>query len=264
LTRPPGMSLADYVRELTEPHAHIEYFDLAVRDLDGHLIPRGGQRSGQASVVPALLTQLWENETHTGSAEGGSRHAYSSKPAARLDALDTAARIDIQAHRWITDLGEKPRSLDTVDLIRQLHGLSASASPEARREIARAIRSWWVAARVVTGWDSPAWTPDNTCPQCGERGTLKVRLADAIGMCTNDACRVYWDESTIGLLAEHIRVESAETRRDRPNRGPCFCPWPRPTVPDLAFLCPACGSPRCTHALQRRLIAQLRDMAKGA
>jgi hypothetical protein len=103
-------------------------------------------------------------------------------------------------------------------------------------------------ARIVTGWDSPAWSPDNTCPQCGERGTLKVRLAEHIAMCKNDACRATWDETTIGLLADHIRAESEAERVAAPGVGPCWCPWPAPLIPDMTWQCPRCGSARCTHA----------------
>lgn len=251
MTRPTGMTLADYVRELTEPHQHREHYTIRIA---GRWEPRD-----HATRVPSLLTQLWENDVPSQGAEDGPRPGFASKPAARLDALDTAARIDIQAHRWVTDLGERPRSLHAVDLIHQLHGLSASADPEQRREITRSIRSWWLQARIVTGWDAPAWSPDATCPQCGERGTLKVRLAEHIGMCTNDQCRVTWDAETIGLLADHIRAESNAARSSRPGVGPCWCPWPMPQVPDLDHMCRRCGSARCTHALQRRLIDSLRS-----
>lgn len=243
------MELADYVRELTETHTHHETYTV-----------REGQEWATRSHrirVPALIQQLWNNDTPSATAEEGPRAGYTSKPAARLDALDTAVRIDLEAARWVKDLGEDDPS-DTVKLIRLLHGLAASATHEAQREIERDVRRWWVKARIVTGWDSPAWTPDNSCPQCAERGTLKVRLADRLAMCTHDACRAMWDETTIGLLADHIRIESAEERQPKAGPGPCWCPWPKPIVPDLNRMCPGCGSARCWHALERRLIDTLR------
>lgn len=259
MTRPQGMNLADYVRELTEPHRHSEQYTVRVA---GEWVGRDHR-----TRVPSLITQLWNNDTPSQGAEDGPRPGYASRPAARLDALDTAARIDLQANRWILDIGDQPHSLDTADLIRQLHSITVGADDITKREVTRSVRSWWMQARIVTGWDSPAWTPDATCPSCGERGTLKVRLAEHIGMCTyrgddqqrREACEATWDETTIGVLADHIRVESAAARTRRPGVGPCWCPLPKPSHDDVGAQCPRCGSSRCTHALQRRLIEQLRS-----
>jgi hypothetical protein len=255
VTRPRGLQLADYVRELTEPHQHREEY--TIRGLTG-----GWAGRTHVTRVPALLDQLWDAPSN--AAESGSSAGYESRPAARLDALDTAARIDIQAARWITDLGETPRSLNTSDLVHQLHGLVPSADPAQRSAIASSVRSWWLQARIVTGWDSPAWSPDNTCPQCGERGTLKIRLAEHIGMCKNDACDATWDETTIGLLADHIRAESEEEREPATGIGPCWCPWPLPAIPDLRYQCRQCGSARCRHALGARLVASVKSERMGA
>jgi hypothetical protein len=250
VTKPQRLELADLVRELTEPHTHSEHYQIRT----GHQWVGRDHRTR----VPALMVQLWANDTPSAVADSGLRPGFASKPAARLDALDAAVRIDLGAARWITDLGEEPRSGDTADIIRQLHGLSASADDVTKKAIRRDVRSWWLQARIVTGWDSPAWTPDNTCPQCGERGTLKVRLADRIGMCVNDGCRTTWDESSVGLLADHIRAESEAERVPATGPGPCWCPVPMPAIPDLSQMCSRCGSARCRHALGARLLDTLR------
>lgn len=252
------VELADMVHELTSRHEHSEHYT----------IRKGKTWYGRNHVtkVPSLLDQLWENDTPSQSAEDGPRPGFGSRPAARLDALAIGMLIDTEVHGWLVELEAKPKSIFTADLVLQLHGLSASADPLARREISKSIRRWWTQARIVTGWDSPAWTPDNTCPQCGLRGTLKIRLAERIGMCIDrgddetgrEACGATWDETTIGLLADHIRIESALQLRSKPGAGPCWCPWPRPDVPDLEFLCRGCGSARCRHALTSRLLADLR------
>lgn len=253
--RKPPRHLADYIRELTEPHQHRESY--TIRGLTGGFADRT-----HVTQVPALLVQLWDAPSNT--AETGTSPGFASRPAARLDALDTAARIDIQAARWVTDLGEQPRSLQTADVVRQLHGLIRSADTMQRRAIEHDVRSWWLQARIVTGWDAPAWSPANTCPQCGERGTLKIRLAERIAMCKNDGCRVTWDQGTIGLLADHIRAESEAERRTPEGDGPCWCPWPKPSVPDMEWQCRRCGSTRCTHALRRRLLADVRRASEQA
>lgn len=249
MTRPP-MDLTDYVRELTEEHSHAEHYT----------IRRGHTWYGQNHVtkVPPLLAQLWANDTPSAAVESGPRPGFDSKPAARLDALDTAARIDDEAERWVLRLGARVEVItDSIDLVRRLNGLAAAVDHPTRVAITRDVRRWWTQARIVTGWDSPAWSPDNTCPQCGERGTLKIRLGDQLGMCANDACRATWDAGTIGLLADHIRAESSAERAPARRRGPCWCELPRPAVEDLAFLCPSCGSAYCRHAVMARLLDEL-------
>jgi hypothetical protein len=263
-----SMDLVDYVRELTENHQHREHYQIEHR----------GTWYGRDHVttVPPLITQLWTSDVPSNAdAGGGARPGFASTPTARIDAMDTAVRIDIGAHRWVTDLGEPARSLDTVALVRQLHGLSASAHrchrsaplrDKATKQVCCTqhaieldVRSWWTQAQIVTGWQSPPWRPDATCPACGERGTVRIRLVEQIGMCTNDACRSTWDHATIGLLAEHIRAESDAARLPVTRRGPCWCPVPEPKIPDLSVLCPACGSARCIHAVTARLVTVVRE-----
>jgi hypothetical protein len=248
------MDLADYVTELTQRHHHRENYQIR---------ESGTWKTRHWSTkVPSLLDQLWANDTPSQSAEEGPRPGFASKPAARLDALDAAVRIDLDASRWVRDLGEDDPS-STVACIQLLHSLAVSADPVTRKAIEHDVRRWWIRARIVTGWDSPAWTPDNTCPQCGVRGTLKIKLADRVGMCTNDACRVLWDETSIGLLADHIRSESSAERLPREATGPCWCPWPEPDVPDLGRLCPRCGSARCWHAVRARLLDRMLGTVGG-
>lgn len=249
--RRQGMTLADYVTELVDEHQHVE---------------RWTERVGSSWVdrqhrtrAPGLLDQLWANDAPSNATKDDPRPAFGSKPAARLDALDTAVRIDLEAARWVRDLGEDDHHVSTAATVRQLHALAASAAPEQRRAIEHDVRDWWVQARIVTGWDAPAWTPDATCPQCGERGSLRVRLAEHIAMCKQDVCRATWDPTTIGILADHIREESEADKPDRTTAGPCWCPVPKPVVADLSQLCSGCGSARCRHALGARLLDTLRE-----
>lgn len=253
-TRRRGMDLADYVHELTEPHSHVELYT----------VKQGTKWTPRRHVtqVPSLLTQLWQNDTPSQAAEDGPRPGYASRPAARIDAIDTAVRIDLEAAAWVRDLGEDDGSLDTAATIRQLHGLVASADPVQRTAITKSVRSWWIQARIVTGWDSAAWSPDATCPKCGERGTLKIRLGDEIGFCTGrnpsgEDCGATWDHTSIGVLGEHIKAESDE-KKPREKAGPCWCPWPKPAIPDMSFQCRYCGTVACWHALRARLLASIR------
>lgn len=267
--KPPrdGMGLSDYVRELCDRHTHAEHYTTREQQT---WVGRN-----HYSTAPPLVTQLWAGDVPSAAVDDGPRSAYGSKPTARLDALDTAAAIDRAASRWVRLLGhddpadeiDKRTGLPkvgtgTIRCIRLVAAIAQLEGPETRREIERDVRRWWIRARVVTGWDSPAWEPDATCPMCGKRGTIRVRLADRVAACGNDACGATWEPETIGLLADHIRGEAEEARRRTPGRGPCWCPYPEPVLPDLRFMCPRCASPRCWHALQARLLADLAEHEK--
>lgn len=196
------MELLDYVRELCSPHQHREHYQ----------VRRGQTWYGQDHVtrMPALLDQLAYAPPMLGAETHG---GYASRPAASLESVDTLVRIDLAASRWIRDLGEddgKPNGepLDTVACVRRLGALAVSQPAVTRTAITADVRRWWTWARIATGWDSPAWKPDNTCPLCGVRGSLRVKLADAIGWCNE--CHETWGRETIALLADHIRTENRE------------------------------------------------------
>src|SRR5262245_52726022 len=106
----------------------------------------------------------------------GPRPGFGSQPAARLEALDAYTRIDVGAAAWCRDLGaEAPH--ETKDRIRKVRDLAAGADERTRKAVTADVRSWWASARVLTGWDSPAWRPASTCPACEAKGTLRIRLA---------------------------------------------------------------------------------------
>lgn len=238
MTPDAGMDVHDYVRDLTRTHTHRERYTTN----------RGGTtytRDHVTTVAP-LLTQLWASDTPSSSTEEGPRPGYASRPAARLEALDVAVRIDLAAARWVRDLGHDD-PVDTTACIRLLASLLPNEPRETQAAIERDIRSWWTQARIVTGWDSPPWRPDNTCPMCSERGTLRVNLALQAGMCVE--CRETWDQTNIGLLADHIRGESEAEKPAAADPVPCVCPWPHPGMGDRWGVCPACGSAACVHAL---------------
>lgn len=193
-----GMRLADYIRELTEPHHHVELYQVRQGTLwvtRRHL-----------TKVPSLLVQL-RAAAPSSTGEDRAAAGYGSRPTARIEALDCLARIDIEAARWVKDMGEDD-PLDTADCLRRLHGLAPSAAEVTQRAVERDVRRWWTQARIVSGWDSPAWRPDNTCPLCGVRGGLRVKLGDQTAFCVD--CGETWHSDNISLLADHIRSENHE------------------------------------------------------
>lgn len=242
------LKLVDLVDELTSWHVHTEHY--AVRE--------AGRWTGsdyRVKVAPLIL-QL-QFSAMPDNTEAGSSSAFGSRPAARLDAIDAYRRITVEADDWLITLNQ-PVPHDTIDRVRRLASL-ARTHPDRQGDITHTIRSWWVEARVATGWDTPPWRPDNTCPACGERGTLRVRLAEHLASCRD--CRATWDATTIGLLADHVRTENdAETQAvDVVTHTPCYCPLPKPKLEDLRYQCRWCGSIRCHHALATRALQKLRD-----
>lgn len=192
----PRMDLHDHIRELTRPHTHRQHFTTR----------HHGTWYGQHHTIhaPALLTQL----QHAPPLLGAQTHGgYESRPAASLDSIDTLIRIDTHAAAWVRDLGhDDPGHTDAC--VQLLGALTASQPPATRTQIAHDVRAWWTWARIATGWDSPAWRPDNNCPLCGRRGSLRVKLDAGAASCTE--CGETWNEASIGLLADHIRAENLD------------------------------------------------------
>jgi hypothetical protein len=239
VTRTHDMTIHDYVRELTTPHQHREHYTLR----------RSGTWYGQDHVtaVPALLVQL-EAATPSGAVEERDNTGFGSRPAARLEAVDTLTRIDHEAAAWVRRLGHDDPGL-TTRCVRFLGGLAADLDPKTRTQLTADLRRWWTWARIVSGWDSAAWRPDNTCPMCGERRSLRVNLAAEAAFCVADGCRETWDRSNIGLLADHIRAESETERTPPPAPVPCHCRWPGGLREQGRWgLCPTCGSACCVNA----------------
>lgn len=251
--------VVEMVRELCEPSSHQVRYDvddhavqLPVRRSKGRARRRKAGRSAMKApryhrnVFPPLLEQLYASIEQSGSTEAGVARPASSRPTARLDAIDTANRIDAQVDVWLNRLDVTSVRIDrsrpagaplteaelklqeSIGRLKHLASLGPSLAfcgrpkpvrdPKSRQvtccachELEVDITSWWTWARVVTGWDTPAWQPANTCPLCGVRGTLRVRLDEQRATCVNDACRETWDHFNIGLLADHIRAENGES-----------------------------------------------------
>lgn len=182
------------IHELTLGHTQTALID---HDTNGTLI--------HATTVPALLDQLANTERTTQNGAGFAGF----QPAAPmwLEPLDTLTLIDNEASMWVRRLGDDDPPT-AKECVLRLHGLWARQPDDVKARIERDVARWWTQARVITGWDSVAWKPDNTCPVCEQRRTLRVKLADELAFCVE--CRETWDRFTIGLLAEHIRLENRE------------------------------------------------------
>lgn len=192
-----ALDIHDHIEQLVSTHTHREPYS---------------HRNGQVlsifthlTMVPPLIDQL-DNTDVASRGEGGSG-GYTSAAGISVEAIDTLMFIDDEAARWVRKLGEDDPG-DTKACIRRVHALHASQDGPTKTDIERAVKRWWSQARITSGWDSPAWRPDNTCPVCEVRRSLRIKLADQMGFCVE--CRSMWDPAEIGLLAEWIRLENAE------------------------------------------------------
>ena len=249
----PDMDLLDYVHELTASHQHREHY----------VVRKGAMWYGRdhTTQVPALLAQLVA-ASPSGAVDERDNSGFGSRPTARLDALDTMARIDHDAATWVRYLGlddpgdkinpateQSVPGSGTAACIRLLGSLAGNQPKGVHAALTRDIRRWWTWARIVSGWDSAAWRPDNTCPMCGERRTLRINLAAEVGFCINDPCRETWDSSNIGLLADHIRTEAETEQPPTIKPIPCLCRWPEGLLQQGRWgQCPVCGSHCCVNA----------------
>jgi len=257
------LDLHDLVQELCEQTQHREFY------------MRKRKPRYHVTISPPLLVQLDDAVEPKPSVESGASRPASSRPAGAIDAIDTAMRIGKEAAEWLRFLGEPVPSTkaqrlrhhrdphDTLHRVRRLGALAVSREHCGRNRprgdcctyhcIEADVRRWWSWARIVTRWDMPAWQPDNTCPLCDARGTLRIRLVEKLATCIEDACRGTWDELTIGLLAEHIRAENGEGARidltiicdvtHGHQQIAWFTPDPRVTLAPIGDVSLASGSP---------------------
>lgn len=195
--------LADAVDELTRPRTHREPVSLHG--------PTGWTFGHHRTHVPSLLDQLRSAVEPGGTGEHG-QGIPGSRPTARLDAIDTLLRIEAASASWLTLRCLQPLRATPEDNLRSLVGCAPHLDDPIRWDLTREARRWVTWARVTTGWEVPAFRPDNTCPLCARRGGLRVRAGDGItsseasAMCVD--CGEAWDPQTIGLLAQHIRSEN--------------------------------------------------------
>lgn len=252
--------VVDMVAELVDAHRHRVH---VLRDPDAH----GTTVATWHRVrVPSLIDQL--DDAAPGGDQAPKSGGYASKPAARVDSIDALHTMDRGVTRWLNRYDVDQAHLDLGECVRRLGALMADRTRFDRcqrrtpaidrasdavtcctwHDAARDVRRWWARARIVTGWDEPAWRPDVTCPVCGTRGSLGVRLRERVATCME--CHEGWDATSYQQLAEHVRTESlARARAGRPM--PCGRLDESPEV-DMRVLCPACGSARCQRAVASR------------
>ena len=196
--------LTNAVDELTLPRKHREPYtyqnDSGTWITDRH-----------TTDVPSLLDQL--EATIPGRVGDATSRSFSSKTPGRDDALDVLALIDTEAWRWCQHAGLTSRG--TAGNVRALIGIATTLDQDNLTDLRWNASSWVGMARVVTGWDKPAFSPvENTCPLCEQKGGLRIRVTfgfdftDANAACLN--CHEHWDNTTIHLLGRHVQWENGD------------------------------------------------------
>lgn len=194
-----------YIAELTRPTTHREPYN--VTDDNGTTWTRH-----HTVTTPSLIDQLANPISENADRNGGT-YTFGPSTPAHIEALDTLQRIDNDAAAHLRRLGHDDPG-DTTTTITTLGSLHPNLNDTAQSELEHAVRTWWTAARVSAGWDQPQWRPDNTCPHCETRGTLRIRRDATGALCIHTECRTVWHEDTVGLLAEHIRLENREDQEE--------------------------------------------------
>ena len=212
LDRGQPATTTDYVDALTRTTTHYEPRTVLQTNPDG---TNTWVSDRHRTISLPLLEQLGSAVAQSGSAEGG-RRSFESKPSARLEAIDVLQDIETEALAWNRRLNLPVMDPKTGHQL-PLDQLVQAAAANAGDDMLRDLRSWWIRARTVTGWDAPVWKPNrNTCPLCEVKGDLRVRLDAQTAVCL--ACGEAWDTATIGLLADHIRAENDDAEVPRTVR----------------------------------------------
>ena len=201
MTRPPLLA-ADHLRELIRPITETVHVDSRRVPVPTTYGPGSFAawttikgRGLHTITHPSLLDQI--AHALTGSTAGMVMGGESgSKPAARLDALATLERIE----RESADRARAEGITETLPLRARLSRL-AGVVPDIDRQ----VRSWWTAARLVTSWDSPPFSPRVPCPNpdCERRGTLRIRVHESTAVCVE--CGDLWGPDDVERLGEYIR-----------------------------------------------------------
>lgn len=204
--RIPAEIITDSVNELTRSRVNREpYTHVTVHDGQAHM-----RDAIHKTDVPSLLDQLRDMLEPGGTGDHGHAHP-ASKPAFRTEAHDVLLGIDRAVQMWLR-YNKLPTRHRLEDDLRQLVGATGTMLEHGAYQLAMEAKQWRVWARIATAWDSPAKTLHNTCPLCGQYGSLRIRLDPGQGtgeaMCV--ACNEAWDGFNISLLAEHIRWENRE------------------------------------------------------
>lgn len=204
---PPPMLAADHIRQLVRHHTTSDRITRFVPVPNVGDTPKWDRTTELVTVAhQSLIDQLGHAASHQSKTGAYTSNVPGSRPAARLDAVATLQRIDRQSTKRAAEL-----DLPAARLIDRLLAISGKIGSTQDSE----VKSWWVAARCVTGWEQAPYEPDVPCPnvECERRGTLRIRLDDYLATCTN--CGETWDHENYTQLGDYVRWASEHLRGPR-------------------------------------------------
>lgn len=210
--------IADRVRDLTEPVTTRQ--TQWVRSADGLRL----EPAVHTVEHPPLVVQL-EFAVAGSTAGASSSGGFESRPAANLEPLDALMVMRREVGAWVRiGLREHPGAL-AVDLAR-LSSRAHEFDDDDQHALDRDVLRWWVRARIATTWDAAPLKVFVPCTVCGVRGKIRVTLDPLAAACIE--CESAWDNTTIGILGEHIRLslelaDALVRPRSARRRSPADC-----------------------------------------
>jgi len=206
--QPTTAELAEAVDDLTNP--------ILIREPIYHRTTQRNRKLTRlwTATVPSLLTQL-HGAMIPGVAyvedDGSQAHtsAFASAPPARLEAINALLRIEAAAAVWCNRADVQWRK-DLSGTLRALVGVPWHS--DDRGKLLKDLHQWHSWAATLSGWQNPPWRPHAACPACDAKHSLRVRTEKSTAACVE--CGAWWDDTTIGILADHITRAATRTTVD--------------------------------------------------
>lgn len=191
---------------LTEPHTHREPYTIWTgsrhRKTHHHITTQHGllRRLYHAAIVPTCTN----TDEPTSSIPG-------SRPPLEVEALSRHDQISAAARSWCAHTGVGPRA-STESNIRAIVSNLAKLDDQQQKTLLADLRRWSGWCRVYLGLEHIRRIPGVRCPlaDCNQLGTLRINLTTSHGLCTT--CGATWNTDTIGVLAEHIKINRTDER----------------------------------------------------
>jgi len=199
--------LADHIGELVDPIEHAERY--GVRSKTGHRRVARVHRSHHPSLLDELREAAGAVATYRPPPGLTAVGTFAPAAAANLDAVDRLIAISADLARWMSQLKIRRDDRTTKARMRALVGAAARLPHAKLARLTSDVDRWRSWCRVLGAWEDPLpHLPTVPCPQCdtfpGERAGLRIRLDRSAAVCLT--CQAIWDENTVGILAEHIRI----------------------------------------------------------
>lgn len=218
---------------------HVTSHESLIQQLRNAITDRAGVSGGSQAAyrsVPKFSSDAFDRMEAIRTAVSGWHEKFELKSAANRSAEQLAIQLDFIQQIIDSSRIKSPAAQNAISALREIVGMvreavepdllqlaehAAGLQGAAPSLLAGEARRWRTWCLVMTGWQDPPLRPYVPCPHCealpGDRAGLRVRIdaASGSGGVLGDAsvkaavclsCDATWDADTIGLLAEHIRL----------------------------------------------------------